>query len=205
MRGVSAAAITGYLAMIALQINFVTPRPAEGATLRLGQVLSIGGDAGVCVLPVCLLGTPCVLGVGGTCLLPATPPAPVAPQPRTPQSAPPAAAAPPPATVAIRPAPAPAHAAPRVTAVHAAAPPPAPAPVVVAVARPVAAVPIVQAPPLGTGALPAPATVLAPRTASPAPEGGAWWLYALFVVIDLAAAIALALLIRRTAAAPSRR
>ena len=100
MRGTAAAllrclAIAGYLAMVPLQVVFVTPRGAEGATLRLGQVLSISPDQGVCVLPVCLLGTPCVLGVSGSCLLPLTPPAPVA-QPRTPQAAPPAAAAAPP-------------------------------------------------------------------------------------------------------------
>jgi len=60
-------------------------------------------------------------------------------------------------------------------------------------APPVTGVPL---PPLGPATLPAPA--------APSPAGSPWWLYALFVAVDGAAAVALAVLIRRTAAAQSR-
>jgi hypothetical protein len=208
MTGTVTAAIAGYLAMIVLQLNLIAPVPGEANTaslLRPGALLSIS-DAGVCVLPVCLLGQTCGAGVGGSCLLPpAAAPPPAAPAPRAPVVTAPAPAAPP------HPATAPAvhvsRVSPRVTVVPAA--PPAQAPpatiVIVPVDRPVVAAPVDHArPPAATGALHAPTAVVAPRTAAPVPGGSPWWLYVIFVAVDLAALVALAVLIRRTAAAESR-
>src|SRR5260370_6188456 len=98
MTGTVTAAIAGYLAMVVLQLSLVAPVPGEASTasLRLGGLLSIS-DAGVCVLPVCLLSPTCGAAVGGSCLLPpAAPPPPLAPAPRAPVVTPPAPAAPPP-------------------------------------------------------------------------------------------------------------
>jgi hypothetical protein len=207
MTGTVTAAIAGYLAMIVLQLSLVAPVPGEASTasLRLGGLLSVS-DAGVCVLPVCLLSPTCGAAVGGSCLLPpAAPPPPVAPAPRAPVVTAPAPAAPPP------PAAAPAVHVSRVVAPHVAVVPAAPPPkappasiVIVPVDRPVAAAPVDHAPPPATsGALHAPTAVVAPRTAAPAPVGSPWWLYVIFGVVDLAALVALAVLIRRTAAAES--
>jgi hypothetical protein len=207
MTGTVTAAIAGYLAMIVLQLSLVAPVPGEASTaglLRPGALLSIS-DAGVCVLPVCLLSPTCGAAVGGSCLLPpAAPPPPVAPAPRAPVVTAPAPAAPP------QPAAAPAlhvsRVAPHVAVLPAA--PPAKAPpasiVIVPVDRPVAAAAVDHAPPRAAGgALHAPTAVVAPSTAAPAPGGAAWWLYLIFAVVDLAALVALAVLIRRTAAAQS--
>jgi hypothetical protein len=75
---------------------------------------------------------------------------------------------------------------------------------VVPVVRAAPAAPLDHTPPLTGGGVPAPALVAAPGPATPAPAETAWWLYALFAAVDLAAAVALVLLIRRTAAAQSR-
>jgi hypothetical protein len=85
-----------------------------------------------------------------------------------------------------------------------AAPPPAAPPAAVEatpVVRSVPAAPVEHTPPLTGGAVPASAGVAAPPTGEPTPEGTPWWLYALFAAVDLAAAVALVVLIRRTAAA----
>jgi hypothetical protein len=205
-----AAALAGYVTMIAVQLSLVAPlhgRAASAAPARPAALLSIS-NAGVCLLPVCLLAPSCVAGVGSTCLLPVAAPPPA-------QPAPPAA----PAPVAAAPAPvapqrpAPAAPAPVVRPVHhvsvvPAAPPPAapPAtPVIVPVARPVPAAAVPAAPvPVSGVPLPAPAVVATPPTGSPAPAGIPWGLYVLFAVVDLAATVALTMLIRRTAATRSR-
>jgi hypothetical protein len=208
MTGTVAAATAGYLAMITLQLSLVAPVPGEASTASLtrpGGLLSISiSNAGVCVLPVCLLGPTCVAGVGGCCVVPLAAPPPATPAPRAPLvSAPPPAATPHLAPAPVVRAP---RVAPHVTVVPAAPPPKAPPAtvVVIPVDRPVAAAPVQHAPsPASSGALAAPPAVVAPRTATPGPAGSPWWLYALFVVVDLAALVALAVLIRRTAASQS--
>jgi hypothetical protein len=72
------------------------------------------------------------------------------------------------------------------------------------VVRSVPAAPVDHTPPLTGGGVSAPAVAAAASTAAPAPAETAGWLYALFAAVDLAAAVALAVLIRRTAAAQSR-
>jgi hypothetical protein len=207
MTATVAAAIAGYLALIALQLTLLSPpyREAAAAPLRLGQLLSVG-DPGTCGQTVCLLGSSCAAGMGGSCLLPLTPPTPASAPPPAPLVAPAPAAAPPPSQPApVRPAPV--TRVPRHVTVMPAAPPPAAPPAtveVVPVVRAAPAAPLDHTPPLTGGGVPAPALVAAPGPATPAPAETAWWLYALFAAVDLAAAVALVLLIRRTAAAQSR-
>ncbi|HEY2704900.1 MAG TPA: hypothetical protein VGL20_14535 [Candidatus Dormibacteraeota bacterium] len=207
MTAAVAAAIAGYVALIALQLSLVVPpyRDASAASLQLGTLLSVG-DSGGCGQTVCLLGSSCAAGLGGSCLLPvAAPPAPAPPAPSTPVVAPAAPAAPPAHPAPVRPAPV-ARVVPHVTVVPAAPPPAAPPATVVAipVVRSVPAVPVHDTPPLTGGSLSAPAAVTAPRLAAATPTTSVWWLYALFAAVDLAAAVALAVLIRRTAASQSR-
>ena len=200
-----AAACAGYMALIALQLSLIAPpfeRAEAAAPVGLGRLLTVS-DAGVCVLPVCLLAPTCVAGVGATCLLPLATPAPVQPAPRAPIGAAPAPVAPP-RPVAAAPASA-VHTVPHVAVVPAAPPPKAPPAtlVVTPVDRPVpAAAPPAALPPATGVALPAPPAAAVPAT--PAQGGSPWWLYALFVAVDGAAAVALALLIRRTSAAQAR-
>ena len=202
-----AAACAGYMALIALQLALVAPPYAGAAAAAPSHhraLVSISKAEGVCLLPVCLLAPTCVAGVGGTCLLPLATPAPVQPAPRAPIGASAAPAAPKHAAPS-----APAPAAP--AAGHVAAAPAAPAPaappstlVVTRIDRSVAvAAPPVQAPPVTGVPLPiAPATQ--PAASAPSPSGSPWWLYVLFVAVDGAAAVALVILVRRTAAAQSR-
>jgi hypothetical protein len=205
MTATVAAAIAGYLALIALQLTLLSPpyREVAAAPLRLGQLLSVG-DPGTCGQTVCLLGSSCAAGLAGSCLLPLTPPTPASGPPPAPLVATPPVAAPPlPQPAPVRPAPV--TRVPRQVTVVPAAPPPAAPPAtveVVPVVRSVPVAPVDHTPPLTGGA--APAAVAAPGTASPAPAGTSWWLYALLAAVDLAAGVALALLIRRTAAAQSR-
>ncbi len=208
MTAAVAAATAGYVALIALQLSLVVPyRDASAASLQLGTLLSVG-DSGGCGQTVCLLGSSCAAGLGGSCLLPVTaspaPPAPAPPAPRTPVVAPAAPAAPPAHPAPVRPAPV-ARVAPHVTVVPA-APPPAAPPATVVVSPVVRSVPAAAAhdtPPLTGGSQSAPVAVPAPRLAAAAPTS-VWWLYAIFAAVDLAAAVALAVLIRRTSASQSR-
>ena len=204
-----AAACAGYMAVIALQLTLVAPPYAGAAaaapTYHRGLV-SISKAEGVCLLPVCLLAPTCVAGVGGTCLLPLATPAPVQPAPRAPIGASAAPAAPKHAAPA-----APAPAAP--AAGHVAAAPAAPGPaappstiVVTRIDRSVAvAAPPVEAPPVTGVPLPPIEPATQPAAPAPSPAGSPWWLYVLFVAVDGAAAVALVILVRRTAAAQSRR
>lgn len=208
MTGAVAAALTAYATMLALQLSVVAPVPGEASTASPvvigGGLLSISADTGVCVLPVCLLAPRCAASVGGGCLLPAGSPPPAAPKPAPP--APPAAApAAPAAAPAVPTHPASAHpgaaarSAPHAAAAHAAvAKAPAPIAEITRVDRPVIAAPVQTTPPLTSGgALPTAPVVVAAPVPVPAP----WWLYAIFVAVDGAAAVALTVLIRRTAAA----
>jgi hypothetical protein len=208
-----AAACAGYMALIALQLTLIASpyeraAAAPPAPAHRG-LLSISKEAGVCLLPVCLLAPTCVAGVGATCLLPLATPAPAPPVQPGPSA--PVVAAPPPAAPP-RPHPVSAASAPVPRAVHhVVAAPTAPAPeappvslAVTPVDRPVPAAAAPSAPVPMTGVpLPPPAVAL-PATATPTPSGSPWWLYVLFVAVDGAAAAALVVLIRRTAATQSR-
>jgi hypothetical protein len=202
-----AAACAGYMAMIALQLTLVAP-PYQGAAaaapVGLGALVTVS-DAGVCVLPVCLLAPTCVAGVGATCLLAPATPAPAQPAPRAPVGASSAPVAPP-RPIAAAPAPA-VHALRHVASAPSAPSPKAPpAPLLVTrVDRPApVTAPPAAAPPATGVALPPPPTVTPSPAPAPAPAASAWWLYVLFFAVDGAAAVALAILIRRTAAAQSR-
>jgi len=202
-----AAACAGYMALIALQLSLVAPpfqRAEAAAPVGLGRLLGVS-DAGVCVLPVCLLTPTCVAGVGATCLLPLAITAPVQPAPRAPIGAAPAPVVPPrPVAAAAAPAPA-VHTVRHVAVVPAAPPPKAPpaALVVTQVDRPVPAAALPDAQPPATGvALPAPPVAAVP--AIPGHGGSPWWLYALFAAVDGAAAVALVVLVRRTSAVQAR-